>query len=179
MFTNRRDHVSTAEEWLGKSRFAIESGMAFDDRSSEGWCQHVRFEDLMRNPIGAVQAIYAQYGEAPTALHIRRMEVWMRERGRHSEGPPCLRSEGFRLDLRRARRRIQRIPRAIRYPSRVSGNASSSADQETATASSRTTSSSATTVSERKGPRRTRRSSAVICSWNLRLLPSTSRIMPG
>jgi hypothetical protein len=86
MFTKRRDHVATAEEWLGKSRFAIESGMAFDDRSSEGWCQHVRFEDLMRDPIGAVRAIYAQYGEAPTALHVRRMEVWMRERGRHSEG---------------------------------------------------------------------------------------------
>lgn len=86
MFTNRRDHVSVAEEWLGKSRFAIESGMAYDDGAEDGWCQHLRFTDLMKDPIAAVHAIYAQYGETPSALHVRRMEVWVRERGRHSEG---------------------------------------------------------------------------------------------
>jgi hypothetical protein len=86
MFTRRRDHVATAEEWLGKSRFAIESGMAYDDRASSHWCQHLRFADLMKDPIGAVHAVYAQHGETPSALHVRRMEVWMRERGRHSEG---------------------------------------------------------------------------------------------
>jgi hypothetical protein len=86
MFTNRRDHVAVAEEWLGKSRFAIESGMAYDDRTEGDWCQHVRFPDLMKDPIGTVHAIYARHGETPSALHVRRMEVWMHERGRHSEG---------------------------------------------------------------------------------------------
>jgi hypothetical protein len=86
MFTNRRDHVAVATEWLGKARFAIESGMAYDDRADEQWCQHLRFEDLMRDPVGAVHTIYAQHGEAPSPLHVRRMEVWMQERGRHSEG---------------------------------------------------------------------------------------------
>lgn len=86
MFTNRRDHVSVAEEWLGKSRFAIESGMAYDDQADDGWCQHLRFADLMKDPIGAVHSIYAHHGETPSNLHTRRMEVWMQERGRHSEG---------------------------------------------------------------------------------------------
>jgi hypothetical protein len=86
MFTNRRDHVAPAEEWLEKSRFAIESGMAYDDRVGGDWCQQVHFADLMKDPIGTVHAIYARHGEAPSALHVRRMEVWMRERGRHSEG---------------------------------------------------------------------------------------------
>lgn len=86
MFTYRRDHAATAEEWLGKSRFAIESGMAYDDRVSGDWCQHVRFADLMKDPIGTVHAVYARHGETPSALHVRRMEVWMQERGRHSEG---------------------------------------------------------------------------------------------
>lgn len=86
MFTHRRDHVAVAEDWLGKCRFAIESGMAYDDGASDGWCQHVRFSDLMKDPIATVHAIYARFGETPTPLHVRRMEVWMSERGRHSEG---------------------------------------------------------------------------------------------
>jgi hypothetical protein len=86
MFTHRSDPVPTAEEWRRKARFAIESGMAFDARAPEGWCRHVRFEDLMKDPIGTVEAIYARFGEAPSPLHVRRMEVWLGERGRDSEG---------------------------------------------------------------------------------------------
>ena len=42
----------------------------------------------MKDPIGAVHAVYAHHGETPSALHVRRMEVWMRDRpqsafGRH------------------------------------------------------------------------------------------------
>lgn len=86
MFTHRRDHAAVAEEWLDKSRFAIESGMTYDDGAGDGWCQHVRFADLMKDPIGTVHAIYAHYGESPSALHVRRMEVWTRERGRYADG---------------------------------------------------------------------------------------------
>jgi hypothetical protein len=86
MFTHRRDPVPAAREWRGKARFAMESGMAFDARAPDGWCQHLRFEDLMKDPIGAVRAIFAHFGETPSSLHVRRMEVWLRERGRDSEG---------------------------------------------------------------------------------------------
>jgi len=86
MFTHHRDHRAVAEEWLGKARFAIESGMAYDDGAPEGWCQHVRFAEFMKAPIDTVRQIYAQYGETPSDLHVRRMEVWLQERGRHSEG---------------------------------------------------------------------------------------------
>jgi hypothetical protein len=87
MFTDRRDPVPTAEEWRGKARFAIEEGMRFDDENGDApWCDHVRFEDLMRDPIATVRAIYARYDETPCSLHIRRMEVWLDERGRDSEG---------------------------------------------------------------------------------------------
>ena len=86
MFTHRRDPASVADEWLTKSRFAIDSGMAYDDQSDADWCQHVSFASLMKDPIGTVHKIYAQYGETPQALHVRRMELWLKERGRHSEG---------------------------------------------------------------------------------------------
>jgi len=95
MFTHRRDPLPVAQEWLGKSRFAIESGMAYDDRNRGDWCHHVRFEELMRDPIGTVHAIYARHGRTPSALHVRRMQVWMRERGRHSEGRHVYHPEDF------------------------------------------------------------------------------------
>ncbi len=86
MFTNRCDHVAVANEWREKAHFAIGSGLAFDENASEGWCHHLRFDDLMRDPIAAVRRIYSQYGETPTPLHVRRMEVWMGQRGRDADG---------------------------------------------------------------------------------------------
>lgn len=86
MFTDRRDPKPVAEEWLGKSRHAIESGMAFDEASPTGWCNHVRYVDLIDDPIGTVQKIYAGYGEEVSLLHQRRMEVWLSDRSRDSSG---------------------------------------------------------------------------------------------
>lgn len=86
MFTHRDDPAGVANEWRDKAGFAMASGMAFDDATSEGWCQHLRFDDLMRDPIAAVSKLYAQYGETPTSLHVKRMQLWLRERGRDSEG---------------------------------------------------------------------------------------------
>ena len=80
------EFLAVAQEWRDKARFAVTSGMAFDDAATDGWCQHLRFEDLMRDPIAAVRTLYAQYGETPTPLHERRMQVWLSERGRDSEG---------------------------------------------------------------------------------------------
>lgn len=40
----------------------------------------------MRDPIATIRAIYARYGETPSDLHVRRMQVWLKERGQHSEG---------------------------------------------------------------------------------------------
>jgi hypothetical protein len=86
IFTTRRDPRPAANDWLGKARFALESGLAFDASAGGGWCHHLHFADLMADPIGAVRALYARHGEEPSPLHVRRMQAWMRERGRHSEG---------------------------------------------------------------------------------------------
>ena len=40
----------------------------------------------MKDPIGSVHTLYSHHGETPSPLHVRRMKVWLRERGRHSEG---------------------------------------------------------------------------------------------
>jgi len=92
MFTHRRDPGLVAEEWRGKARHAIRSGMAFDGANSEGWCCHVRYPELVADAIGAVHAIYAHFGDTVTPLHARRMEVWLRDGpqrafGRHVYDP--------------------------------------------------------------------------------------------
>ena len=80
MFTERSAPSCVAEEWLGKSCHAIESGMRFDRQAKDGWCDHIRYADLVADPIATVRRIYRRYDEELSPLHERRMEVWMRSR---------------------------------------------------------------------------------------------------
>ena len=86
MFTHRRDPKPVAEEWLAKTRHALESGMKSDAERPSDWCQHVRYVDLVKDPIGTVQRIYAVHGETVSPLHQRRMEAWLREDSRETIG---------------------------------------------------------------------------------------------
>jgi hypothetical protein len=90
--TSRTDPRPTAEEWKRTCAFALDSAMAFDDRAADGWCQHVRYDDLMADPVATVSALYARYGEEVSDLHARRMRAWLRDRpqdafGRHRYDP--------------------------------------------------------------------------------------------
>ncbi len=91
-FTRRRDPRPTAEEWRAKAFLAVSRGMAFDANARAGWCRHVAYADLLEDPVGTVERIYAHFGESVGALHRRRMQAWMRERhqsafGRHRYDP--------------------------------------------------------------------------------------------
>jgi len=64
----------------------------FDDAADEGWCVHVQYSDLMRDPLATMRRIYTHFGEAPSGLHERRIEAWLREKpqtahGRHVYDP--------------------------------------------------------------------------------------------
>jgi hypothetical protein len=92
MFTERSDPSCVAEEWLGKTCHAIESGMSFDNQAKDGWCDHILYADLIDDPIATVRRIYRRYDEEVSPLHERRMAVWMRSRtpettGRHIYDP--------------------------------------------------------------------------------------------
>jgi len=86
MFTHRTDPKLVADEWLGKSEHAIRSGMEFDSRAPAGWCEHIRYVDLIDDPIGTVRKVYARYGEEVSPLHERRMQVWLEGRGQDAAG---------------------------------------------------------------------------------------------
>jgi hypothetical protein len=90
--TWRRDPRPVAEEWLHKAQHAIDSGMAFDRTREPGWCHHIRYVDLVADPIGTMKKIYARFGEEVSPLHERRMRVWLRDdaaggHGRHAYDP--------------------------------------------------------------------------------------------
>jgi hypothetical protein len=91
-FTTRRDPRPVAREWKGKALHAVSRGMAFDEKSEPGWCRHVLYRELLDDPIGTVERIYAHFGDRVGQLHRRRMQVWMRDRhqaafGRHRYDP--------------------------------------------------------------------------------------------
>jgi hypothetical protein len=92
MFSDRVDHVAVGRDWKNKLGHAVDLGMAYDDRAESGWCAHVSYAELMRNPLAVIRAIYAHFGDRPSRLHERRVEVWLEERhqsvhGRHGYDP--------------------------------------------------------------------------------------------
>jgi len=98
------DPRAVGAAWADKLHLAVTRGLDFDrDHAQKSWCHHLQYSELMADPIAAVRALYAHFGEEPGALHVRRMQVWMRERpqnafGRHRYDPADF---GFRAeDLR-------------------------------------------------------------------------------
>lgn len=92
LFTERADPLAVGANWLGKLRTAIDRGMAFDDAQDDGWCAHVHYAEMMKDPLATMRKIYAQFGETPSALHERRITAWLAEKpqtahGRHVYDP--------------------------------------------------------------------------------------------
>ena len=74
--TSRSEPRPTAEEWKRKCRFALDSAVAFDERSDDGWCQHLHYDGLMADPVDTVRQLYAplrRRGQRPARpAHARR-----------------------------------------------------------------------------------------------------------
>ena len=90
--TRRTDPRATADEWKRKCHFALDSAMAFDEKSDGAWCRHLQYEELMADPIDAVRRLYAHVGDEVTDLHARRMRSFLEYRpkdafGRHRYDP--------------------------------------------------------------------------------------------
>lgn len=90
--TSRSDPRPAAEEWKHKIHHALSTATAFDESAPSGWCEHLRYDALVDDPIGAVRALYAAHGEEIGELHDRRMRTWLEQRpqdafGRHRYDP--------------------------------------------------------------------------------------------
>ena len=60
--------------------------MAFDDVAERGWCVHVQYAEMMRDPLATMRKIYGHFDEAPSVLHERRIEAWLREKPQTEHG---------------------------------------------------------------------------------------------
>ncbi|MBY0399834.1 sulfotransferase [Myxococcota bacterium] len=85
-FTERPDPRAVGAEWLGKLKFAVDRGMAYDDRAKPSWCVHVHYDELMRDPVATMRRIYGHFDEVPSRLHERRIEAWLQEKPQTAEG---------------------------------------------------------------------------------------------
>jgi hypothetical protein len=90
--TSRSDPRPTAEEWKRKCAFALGSALAFDEKSDDGWCRHLHYDELMADPLGTIRALYAASGGEVSDLHARRMQAFLDHRpkdafGRHRYDP--------------------------------------------------------------------------------------------
>jgi len=91
-FTDHNDPVAVGRDWRQKLRHAVVSGMRYDDEAEAGWCFHMRYSDLMRDPCAAMERVYAHFGESLGSLHERRIRAWLADRpqyvfGRHAYDP--------------------------------------------------------------------------------------------
>ncbi len=81
------DPRSVGAYWDHKLRVGVERGLRFDAaQGGRPWCCHVQYEELMKDPVGAVRRLYAHFGEAVSPLHERRMQRWMRDRPQQAHG---------------------------------------------------------------------------------------------
>ena len=66
--------------------------MAYDEKSGDGWCQHLHYDALMADPLATVRGLYRSFGDEVSDLHARRMEAFLEQRpqdafGRHRYDP--------------------------------------------------------------------------------------------
>jgi len=84
----RVDPAQVGVDWAHQLHLAVSRGVAHDGAQSRpGWCCHVHYALLRRDPVEAVRRICAHFDEDLDPLHVKRMRAWLRQRradtGRH------------------------------------------------------------------------------------------------
>ena len=85
-FAREVDHQAVGANWKGKLKHAIRKGMEYDAKTKDGWCVHVQYSEMMRDPLATMRKIYAHFDEEPSRLHERRIETWLREKPQTEHG---------------------------------------------------------------------------------------------
>jgi hypothetical protein len=93
--TRRTDPRPTGNERRRKCGFALESAVAFDEKSVDGWCRHFHYDDPMAELLEDVRRLYRQFGSELSDLHARSIEVVLRHRPKGASRPAPLRPGGF------------------------------------------------------------------------------------
>jgi hypothetical protein len=97
MGSRAHDPARVAAYWCERLARAVDRALEFDARALPGWCCHVHYEDLMKDPVGTVRAIRGHFGEELDPLHARRIERFVRQRPPDLYGRHVYRLEDFAL----------------------------------------------------------------------------------
>lgn len=85
-FTRRLEPMQLGAYWSDKVETAISAATGFDRSHGPGWCQHVQYEDLIADPVSALEKIYESFGVPMAPLHQQRIATWLRQRPQHADG---------------------------------------------------------------------------------------------
>lgn len=87
-FSNYHDPVETGREWLDKVNTAMDRAKAFEEEQGKDAFCHILYEDLVKNPIAAIETIYKAAGREVSDLFKLNINYWMQhppanEHGKH------------------------------------------------------------------------------------------------
>ena len=98
ILTERPDPMAIGAHSLEVWRTALERLIDFRDRGNEDRFHDLSFADVQRDPIGQVEALYAELGDDLSDEARRRMEEWWAENSKGRSGPGNYPGEAFGLD---------------------------------------------------------------------------------
>ena len=115
--TRRTDPRPTADEWKRKCHFALDSAIAFDEKSRTGSgastsTTTTSWRTRSRRSAGSTPT----YGGEVTDLHARRMRAFLEHRPKDAFGQAPLRPGRLRLELSRVGRGVQGVHGPLRHP---------------------------------------------------------------
>ena len=101
MSSSGLDPVRVGGYWCDRLARTVDRAMDFDDAARpDGWCRHIHYDQLMKDPVGTVRDIYSHFGESPEPLHERRVELFMQNRPRDHYGRHVYRLDDFGMTTR-------------------------------------------------------------------------------
>jgi hypothetical protein len=95
------DPVRVGGYWAERLARAVDRAMDFDARAERsGWCAHVQYEALLKDPVGTLRELRACFGEPLDSLHERRIARFVSDRPQDLYGRHVYRLEDFGMQAR-------------------------------------------------------------------------------
>ena len=99
VLTDRPDPAAIGAHNVEVWRTALQRLIEFRDAGHEHRFFDLAFEDVQRDPIAAVERLYAELGDDLSDEARRRMKAWWDESTRDRSGPGSYEADVFDLDL--------------------------------------------------------------------------------
>lgn len=85
-FTRNLVPERVGEYWADKLLRAIDKASAFDASNGDDWCCHLQYQELIADPMTALDELYRHFGVSISELHQRRIASWLQQRPQHADG---------------------------------------------------------------------------------------------